>query len=101
MSAVIPNYLKVVLASVANATRQEKRLNSTNAIKKETKDARDKRRSAVKTPPTTQEMSVWSLGWEDPLEEEMTTHSGILAWETPWTEEPGRLQSIGAMMIHP
>ena len=58
MSAVIPNYLKVVLASVANATRQEKRLNSTNAIKKETKDARDKRRSAVKTPPTTQEMSV-------------------------------------------
>ena len=48
-----------------------------------------------------QEMLARSLGWEDPLEEEMTTHSGILAWETPWTEEPGRLQPIGAMMIHP
>ena len=34
--------------------------------------------------------------WEDPLEEEMTTHSSILAWEMPWTEEPGRLQSIGS-----
>ena len=36
-----------------------------------------------------------SLGWEDPLEKEMTTHSSILAWEIPWTEEPGRLQSMG------
>ena len=41
----------------------------------------------------TQELQVLSLGQEDPLEEGMTTHSGILAWETPWTEEPGRLQS--------
>ena len=40
-----------------------------------------------------QETWVWSLGQEDPLEEEMATHSGILAWEIPWTEEPGRLQS--------
>ena len=40
-----------------------------------------------------QEMQVWSLGQEDPLEEEMTTHSYILAWKIPWTEEPGRLQS--------
>ena len=37
-----------------------------------------------------------SLGWEDLLEEEMATHSSILAWEIPWTEEPGRLQSIGS-----
>ena len=39
-------------------------------------------------------MTVQSLGQEDPLEEEMTTHSSILAWEIPWTEEPGRLQSM-------
>ena len=38
---------------------------------------------------------VWSLGWEDPLEESMATHSSILAWKIPWTEEPGRLQSTG------
>ena len=42
-----------------------------------------------------QETQVRSLGWEDPLEEEMATHSGILAWRIPWTEEPGRLQSMG------
>ena len=39
---------------------------------------------------------VRSLGWEDPLEEEMATHSSILAWEIPWTEEPGGLQSTGS-----
>ena len=37
-----------------------------------------------------------SLGWEDPLEKEMATRSTILAWETPWSEEPGRLQSMGS-----
>ena len=41
-----------------------------------------------------QEMQVGSLGWEDSLEKEMETHSSILAWEIPWTEEPGRLQSM-------
>ena len=40
-------------------------------------------------------MQVPSLGWEDPLEEGMSTHSSILAWRIPWTEEPGSLQSIG------
>ena len=40
-----------------------------------------------------QEMCVHSLDWEDPLEKEIVTHSRILAWETPWTEEPGGLQS--------
>ena len=49
----------------------------------------------VKNPPVMQEMWVHSLGWEDPLEEEMATHSIILAWEIPWTEEPGKLQSMG------
>ena len=42
-----------------------------------------------------QETRVRSLGWEDPLEEEMAIHSGILAWRISWTEEPGRLQSMG------
>ena len=41
-----------------------------------------------------QDMRVRSLGWEDPLEESMGTHSSILAWEIPWTEEPGGLQYI-------
>ena len=44
----------------------------------------------------TYEMRVWSLGQEDPLEKEMATHSGILAWEISWTEEPEGLQSIGS-----
>ena len=43
----------------------------------------------------TREMQIWSLGWEDPLEEGMATHSSILAWRIPWTEEPGGLQSMG------
>ena len=44
----------------------------------------------------TRETRVWSLGWEVPLEKGMATHSSILAWKIPWTEEPGRLQSIGS-----
>ena len=47
--------------------------------------------SAVKNPPVMQEMQVRSLGQEDPLEEGMATHLGILVWRIPWTEEPGRL----------
>ena len=43
----------------------------------------------------TQELHVQSLGQEDPLEKEMATHSSMLAWEIPWTEGPGRLQSMG------
>ena len=42
------------------------------------------------------EMQVWSLGWEDPLENEMATRCSILAWRTPWTEEAGGLQSMGS-----
>ena len=42
-----------------------------------------------------QDMQVWSLGGEDPLEKEMATHSSILAWKTPWPEESGELQSMG------
>ena len=49
----------------------------------------------VKRLPTMQDTQVQSLGWEDLLEEEMATHSSTLAWRIPWTEEPGRLQSMG------
>ena len=46
-----------------------------------------------------QETRVRSLGWEDPLEKEMATHSSIHAWKIPWTEEPGRLQSMGLQRV--
>ena len=49
--------------------------------------------------PAMQETWVQSLGWEDPLEKEMATHSSILAWRIPWTEEPGRLQSMGLQRV--
>jgi len=51
--------------------------------------------SMVKNPPAMQEMWVQSLGQEDLLEEGVATHSGIVVWENPWTEEPGGLQSMG------
>ena len=51
---------------------------------------------SVKNLPAVQETQVQFLGWEDPLEKEMATHSSILAWRIPWTEEPGRLQSLGS-----
>ena len=51
--------------------------------------------SVGKNLPAVKETLVQSLGWEDPLEEGMATHSNILAWRIPWTEEPGRLQSKG------
>ena len=44
-------------------------------------------------------MWIQSLGWEDSLKEEMTTHSSIVAWKIPWTEEPGRLQSMGLQKV--
>ena len=48
----------------------------------------------VKNLPAMQETTVQSLGWKDPLGKEMVTHSSILAWRIPWTEDPGGLQSI-------
>ena len=53
----------------------------------------------VKNLPAMQETQVQSLGQEDPLEEEMATHSSILVWRTPWTEEPGGLQSMGSQRV--
>ena len=53
----------------------------------------------VKNLPAMQEIQVRSLGWEDPLEKEMATHSSILAWRIPWTEESGGLQSMGSQRV--
>ena len=53
----------------------------------------------VKNPPAMQETQGQSLGWEDPLENGMTSHSSILAWRIPWTEEPGKLQSMGLQRV--
>ena len=53
----------------------------------------------VRNVPAMQETQVRSLGREDPLEEGMATHPSILAWEIPWTEEPGRLQFMGSQRI--
>ena len=55
--------------------------------------------SGVKNPPAMQETRVRSLDWEDPLEEEMTTHSSILALEIPRTEEPGKVQSMESRRV--
>ena len=53
----------------------------------------------VKNLPAIQEMRVQSLGQEDPLEKGIVTHSSILSWRSPWTEEPGRLQSVGLQKV--
>ena len=53
----------------------------------------------VKNLPAMQETWVQSLGWEDALEKRMPTHSSILAWKIPWTEDPGRLQSMGSQRV--
>ena len=55
--------------------------------------------SVVKNLPAMQETWVRSLGWEDPLEEGMATHSSTFAWRIPWTEEAGGLQSIGSYEV--
>ena len=53
----------------------------------------------VKSLPVMQETWLRSLGWEDPLEKEIATHSSIIAWKIPWTEEPGRLQPMGLQRV--
>ena len=53
----------------------------------------------VKHLPTLWETRVRALGWEDPLEKEMATHSSTLAWKIPWIEEPSRLQSMGSQRV--
>ena len=53
----------------------------------------------VKNLPASVGGAIWSLGWEDPLQQEMATHSSIFAWKIPWTEEPGGLQSTGLQRV--
>ena len=53
----------------------------------------------VKNLPAIQKTQVRSLGWEDPLEKGMTIHSSILAWGSPWTDEPGELQPTGSQRV--
>ena len=55
--------------------------------------------SAVKNLAAMQELQVWSLGWEDPLEDGMETHSSILVWRIPWAEEAGGLQPVGSQRV--
>ena len=54
---------------------------------------------SVKNLPAVQETGIRSVGWEDPLEKEMATHSSILAWKISWTEEPGGLQSMESQRV--
>ena len=53
----------------------------------------------VKNPPEVQETRVQSLGQEDPLEKGLATHSSMLAWRIPWTEEPGRMPALGSQRV--
>ena len=53
----------------------------------------------VKSLPPMRETRVQDLGWEDPLEKEMAAHSSTIAWKIPWTEEPGRQQSVGSQRV--
>ena len=53
----------------------------------------------IKNLPAMQETRVQFLGWEDPLEKEMAIRSSTIAWEIPWIEEPGRLQSMGSQIV--
>jgi len=55
--------------------------------------------SVIKNPPANARNMGSILSWEDPLEEKMATHSNILVWRVPWTEEPGRLQSMGLKRV--
>ena len=62
-------------------------------------EQRQSTEASLVTQPAVQETWVQSVGQEGPLEKEMATHSSILAWEIPWTEEPGRLQSKGLQRV--
>ena len=68
-------------------------------IKKEISKSCNITAQTVKRLSTMWETRVWSLGWEDPLEKEMAIYSSTIAWKIPWTEEPGRLQSMGLQRV--
>ena len=79
---------------MANSWRNSERLNLGGS-----KNTTSLVAQRIKRLPAMQETRVRSLGWEDPLEKEMATHSSILAWKIPWTEEPGVLQSMGSQRV--
>ena len=70
-----------------------------NLVSKWAKDWASLVAQLVKNLPAVRETQVRSLGWEDPLEKEMATHSSILAWKISWTEEPRGLQSMGSQRV--
>ena len=71
----------------------------TSLVAQMVKKLPSKKKNKKKKLPAMQETGVQSLGWEDLMEKEMATHSSILAWKIPWTEEPGRLQSMGSQRV--
>ena len=100
-------YKDFVFITIELAPESEKKL-ELHLIKSETKcifqDEYSSYRASlvaqmVKRLPTVRETQVQFLGWEDPLEKERATHSSTLAWKIPWTEEPGRLQSMGSQRV--
>ena len=100
-------YKDFVFITIELAPESEKKL-ELHLIKSETKcifqDVYSSYRASlvaqmVKRLPTVRETQVQFLGWEDPLEKERATHSSTLAWKIPWTEEPGRLQSMGSQRV--
>ena len=72
---------------------------SSKLLKPKEEDNESSMAQMVKHLSTMQETWVRSLGWEDPLEKEIAIHSSTLAWKIPWTEEPGRLQSMGSQKV--
>ena len=96
-----------ILEVIANVCKQENKISK--IIKwensREMLESKEPRTGAslvaqrLKRLPAMRETWVQSLGWEDPLEKEMATHSSILAWRVPWTEEPGGLHSTGSQRV--
>ena len=84
--------LDLALSSIFYSFRKQKRRGSKDLSK-----AREQISSEYL--PAVQETWVQSLGWEDPLEKEMATHSGIFTWKIPWMEEPGGLPSMGLLRV--
>ena len=84
---------KAFLSDQCKEIEEDNRMGKTRDLFKKIRDTKVKRLS------TMQKTWVRSLGWEDPLEKEMAIHSSTIAWKIPWTEEPGRLQSMGSQRV--
>ena len=84
---------KAFLSDQCKEIEEDNRMRKTRDLFKKIRDTKVKHLS------TMQKTWVRSLGWEDPLEKEMAIHSSTIAWKIPWTEEPGRLQSMGSQRV--